>query len=207
MSARNTLLIFVENLIVKIMKTYKRTHSSTPAANKHIAKIQKRGGKITKQYTNKIGEILIEYSFENVENSKSKSKFKGAFRIDTPDTVLELEKRLGVKFNLYKRTGSFYGDYNGKKIRLADHPSKFIENKGGDLDFNYNYYTASMMEAIIKGLNRFRNIKKGDYIKHSKEDRVGKCFFQNYNKQKGFVEVLLENGEIKKYDDEMFKLD
>lgn len=147
------------------------------------------------------GKGGFTYIYE--ENSP---KFKGSKKIDKPNKVLELEKMLGIEFSLYENTGSLYGEYNGKKIRLSDHPSKFTE-KGGDFDFNYGYYTPKMMFDKIVGNNRFKDVKVGSYIKHENENITGRLKFLSYNEEKGYVEVENEKGEIKKYDEDKFKLE
>lgn len=128
------------------------------------------------------------------------SKFKGERKEEKPEKVSELEKLLGVEFNLYKQTGSLYGEVDGVQIRLADHPSKFTEKKGG-LDLNYESMTVKQMYNKIKDIDPFEDLKSGKMIPHR---RLGKMKFVSYNKKDETVTVINNEGETKKYWKDVF---
>jgi hypothetical protein len=120
--------------------------------------------------------------------------YKGEYTEKKPEKVKELEKALNIEFGLYEKTGSLYGRYKGKDIRLSNHPSKFKE-KGGSLDLDYSILSVKDMIDAIKGIDPFLKLKEGDFIEHR---RAGKLEFISYNKKEGSVEVKTKDG-IKKY--------
>jgi hypothetical protein len=65
------------------MKEYKKAHTSKKAAESHLGKIQKRGGKATMKPVR--GGFLIEYSFPGTKKGTKKTSKKKKYDVLSPD--------------------------------------------------------------------------------------------------------------------------
>ena len=111
-----------------------------------------------------------------------------------------ISEKTGISFNKNKNSNSWYGNKDGREIRISDH-----FNKRTDQDKYYFSEDADYIVSKINGVNPFKHFSQGDTIRHI-VPKIGDVEFVSYDEDKGFVEVRLSDGTVHKYDEERFSL-
>ena len=100
--------------------------------------------------TNKVNEDEILFR-------DGEMKFVGTYTENKDPKILALERLLGEEFNLYRKSGSYYGYVNDTPVRLSDHPSKCEERTGG-IDIDYTAHNLTYIYNKLKGIDAFENV-------------------------------------------------
>lgn len=176
----------------------RKSKASAPYQDEEFMKFKNSLGKISDTQGVKLLNAYNDGKKERKSESTDKLPFafRGKETKEKPDKVKELERKLGVEFKLYEKTGSLYGTYKGKEIRLSNHPSKFDERKEGRIDLDYEALTLNQLIHKIEGTDPFANSKKGDTVYHK---MLGEMKFISSNPEKEYVEVETPEGRIVKY--------
>lgn len=129
---------------------------------------------------------------------------------DHTKKINAISQNTGIEFTKSKNSNSWYAtDKDGRKIRISDHPSKFVEKQkqldsitGREphepLDLDINHYSPDAAIHLINGTDPFANYKKGDKIIHSVPE-IGETTYLNSDHKKGHVEVKTRDGREVKY--------
>jgi len=118
--------------------------------------------------------------------------------------IADISKETGIEFKKSNNSNSWYGENDTHRIRISDHPSKFVEkskenNLGDAIDLDINHYSKDAIVHLLNNTDPFAKYEKGDKITHSAKS-IGEVTYISSDYKKGYVEVETKDGRIVKYD-------
>lgn len=107
-----------------------------------------------------------------------------------------VSQRTGVVFKKSFNSQSYYGEKDGRIIRISDH----LNNKSNQERYFFSQ-DADYVSAKINGENPFAHLKSGDSVIHS---AIGVVKFISYNQEKEYLVVEYTDGTEHKIDEVKF---
>ena len=155
-----------------------------------------------------VAKTEVETPTENMQDVGVEEHIDGDVgNLSIDEKIKYISDKTGINLRKSKNTNSWYGNINGKEVRISDHPSKFVERGEQQgvpaIDLNLEYLHHDAIVHLLNDTNPFENYKKGDKITHSR-DKIGEVTYLDSDYKKGYVEVETKDGRVVKYDANKF---